>query len=92
VSAAFDWQFLVVTLAALAGALVLLKPLLAARRAKPQSGACGRCSSADCGKESAVPAGGPTGLVTLGAGRRTGGVAPTPPAAPAVGAERWRSR
>jgi hypothetical protein len=94
--AAFDWQVLAVTLAALVGAVVLLRPLLASRRAKTESGACGRCSSAACGKESAVPAGGPTGLVTLGAGRglggRAGGPPLTPPAAPAADAGRWRSR
>ena len=72
-----DGQFVIVTLAALAGAWVLLRPLLPARlggpRASAPTGACGRCSSADCGKETAPPS---PGLVRIGEGRAGSAVPP----------------
>ena len=60
----WDWQFAAVTLAALWGGWVLLRPLLA-RKAGPKSGACGSCSSS-CAKGSV----GESGLVSLGSGTR----------------------
>jgi len=66
-----DWQFVIVTLAALWGAWILLRPLLPARRAKPASGACARCSAGSrCA--SMVGAGGTAVLVPLGSGSRRG--------------------
>jgi len=68
-TAGLDGQFVIVTLAALWGAWILLRPLLPARRGKPASGACARCSagtpcaSKDGARES-------SGLVTLGGGSR----------------------
>jgi len=47
----FDWQFVVVSLAAAWGGWVLLRPLLRFRGAKKNTGACGRCSSPDCTTE-----------------------------------------
>ncbi len=61
-----DWQFAIVTLAALWGAWILLRPLLSSRKASGKSGACGSCSSS-CAKDSA---GGGSGLVSLGGGTR----------------------
>jgi len=49
--AGFDWQFVVVTLAAVCGGLVLLRPLWQLRSSKDApkpTGACGRCSSPGC--------------------------------------------
>lgn len=64
-----DWQFWVVTLAALLGAWWVLRSLLAvARTPKGQTPTCPGCNS--CGAESAVPAKGGEGLVQLGGGRR----------------------
>jgi hypothetical protein len=62
----FDPQFLVVTLAALWGGWILLRPLLRWRSEK-KTGACGRCSSPGCAAD-AAPKG--SGLVTLGSGSR----------------------
>lgn len=64
-AAGIDWQFVVVTLAALFGGWVLLRPLWQPRGSKKPTGACGRCSSPDCTKP---PASGETGLVRLGSG------------------------
>jgi len=66
-----DWQFVIVTLAALWGAWILLRPLLAARRAKPASGACARCSAGTpCASKGGVRES--SGLVTLGSISRVG--------------------
>lgn len=64
----FDPQFLVVTLAALWGGWILLRPLLRWRSEK-KTGACGRCSSPGCVE--AAPKS--PELVTLGSGRRQPG-------------------
>ena len=61
-----DWQFVVVTLAALGGAGVLLRPFWPARRARKPAGGCGGCSGGNCKKGSSPP---PERLVSLG---RTG--------------------
>lgn len=67
-SGGFDWQFVVVTLAAAWGGWVLLRPLWQVRGSKKAAtGACGRCSSPDCTKPSA-PGPGATGLVRIGSG------------------------
>jgi len=63
----FDWQFVVVTLAALCGGLVLLRPLWQLRGAKKPTGACGRCSSPDCTRQAEPGAG--AGLVRIGRGK-----------------------
>lgn len=63
--AGFDWQFVIVTLAAAWGGWVLLRPLWRDRGSKKATGACGHCSSADCTKPSASGPG-PTGLVRIG--------------------------
>ena len=65
--AGFDWQFVVVTLAAVFGGWVLLRPLWQLRGSKKPTGACGRCSSPGCTKP---PDSGPeaTSLVRLGSG------------------------
>lgn len=63
-AAGWDWQFVAVTLAALWGGWVLLRPLLPWRRAGKSTGTCGSCSST-CTKGSAA-AGGSSGLVSLG--------------------------
>lgn len=65
-TAGWDWQFVAVTLAALWGAWLLLRPLLS-RKAGPKTGACGSCSSSGCTKDSAVSG---SGLVSLGGGNR----------------------
>jgi hypothetical protein len=68
----FDWQFVIVTLAALWGAWVLLRPFLPSRKGKPSStasGACARCSAGTpCASKTGAKEG--SGLVTLGSGRR----------------------
>ncbi len=64
---AFDPQFLIVTLAALWGGWILLRPLLAWRSRKKPTGACGRCSSSTCVTPPAQNPG--ARLVTLGSGR-----------------------
>jgi hypothetical protein len=61
-----DWQFVIVTLAALWGAWILLRPFLPARRKKPASGASGACARCSAG----TPCASKTGLVTLGSGRK----------------------
>lgn len=61
----FDGQFVAVTLAALCGGLVLLRPLWQLRGSKKPRGACGRCSSPDCTKPP-DPGSGRTGLVRIG--------------------------
>ena len=62
-----DWQFWVVTVAALLGAWRVLRTLLAvARTPKGETPACPGCDS--CGAASSAPARG-EGLVQLGAGR-----------------------
>ena len=63
----FDPQFLIVTLAALWGGWILLRPLLAWRSRKKATGACGRCSSSACVTPPVQDPG--ARLVTLGAGR-----------------------
>ena len=63
----FDWQFVVVTLAALGGGWILLRPLWPSRGDKKAVGACGHCSSAACKtKEPAREAS--AGLVRIGSG------------------------
>jgi hypothetical protein len=47
-STGFDWQFVIVTLAAGWGGWLLLRPLWAGRGAKKATGACGHCSSQAC--------------------------------------------
>lgn len=69
---AFDWQFLVVTAAALWGLWILLRPFLP-RRGKEQEAAggaaCPRCSSSgSCASSAARSEGSGSGLVTLGSG------------------------
>jgi hypothetical protein len=66
-TAGFDWQFVAVTLAAVWGGWVLLRPLWQGRGSKKPTGACGRCSSPDCAKP-AEPTPGATGLVRIGSG------------------------
>ena len=69
-AAGFDWQFVVVTLAALCGGLVLLRPLWQFRGSKgapKATGACGRCSSPDCTRQAEPGAG--AGLVRIGRGK-----------------------
>lgn len=86
--AGFDWQFVIVTLAALWGGWILLRPLWASRNARKPVGACGRCSSAACkpGAESkpgeASAAFSESGLVAIGSGRpRKPKVSAAPPGA-----------
>ena len=64
----FDWQFVAVTLAALWGGWVLLRPLWRDRGSKKPTGACGRCSSADCTKQPDA-GGSAAGLVRIGRGK-----------------------
>jgi hypothetical protein len=65
----FDWQFLVVTAAALWGAWVLLRPLLAKRKDEAGGAACPRCASGNaCASKTERDA--ETKLVTLGSGSR----------------------
>ena len=66
--AGFDWQFVVVTLAAAWGGWVLLRPLWQLRgssASKKPVGACGHCSSPGCTKQP-DPGPGATGLVRIG--------------------------
>ncbi len=63
----FDWQFVVVTLAAAWGGWILLRPLWQLRGSRKATGACGHCSSPDCTKQP-DPGPGATGLVRIGAG------------------------
>lgn len=66
----FDWQFVIVTLAALCGGLVLLRPLWQLRGSKNSpkpTDACGRCSSPGCTVR--ADRGPETGLVRLGSGK-----------------------
>ena len=63
-TAGFDWQFVVVTLAAVWGGWVLLRPLWR-ERGKKTGTSCGRCSSPDCTKGAA------SDLVRIGAERKT---------------------
>lgn len=67
----FDWQFLVVSLAALWGAWALLRPLLRWRAARKRAlPACARCAAGEsCGTAEPAKNG---GLVTIGAGGATG--------------------
>lgn len=65
-TAGLDWQFVVVTLAALGGGWILLRPLWPSRGDKKAVGACGHCSSAACKKEPGPEAS--SGLVQLGSG------------------------
>lgn len=63
-----DWQFVIVTLAALWGGWILLRPLWASRKGGKPAGACGNCSSVAC-KTGAMPADSPaSGLVAIGSG------------------------
>lgn len=69
----FDWQFLVVTAAALWGLWILLRPFLPRRRKDQEEAggaACPRCSaSGSCASSTAKSGGsGGSGLVTLGSG------------------------
>lgn len=67
-AAGIDWQFLVVTGAAVWGAWFLLRPLRRVRGAEPRGG-CGHCSSLGCMK----PEGGKpkaAGLVRLSGASR----------------------
>jgi hypothetical protein len=64
---AFDWQFAVVTLAALWGAWAVLRPILRWRATK-RAAACAHCASGNpCATEK--PEAGPK-LVRIGEGRR----------------------
>ncbi|HJX26421.1 MAG TPA: hypothetical protein VJ885_00800 [Thermoanaerobaculia bacterium] len=71
-----DWQFVIVTLAALWGGWILLRPLWASRKSEKPVGACGRCSSASCKPAEASGASGVSasfsgsgsGLVSIGSG------------------------
>ena len=64
--AGFDWQFVIVTLAAAWGGWVLLRPLWRSRGGKRAAGACGHCSFAACGKKPVPDTS--SGLVRLGSG------------------------
>jgi hypothetical protein len=70
-----DWQFVIVTLAALWGGWILLRPLWASRKSGKPVGACGRCSSASCtgvtperSEASTAFSGSGSGLVAIGSG------------------------
>lgn len=87
-SAGFDGQFVIVTLAAAWGAWVLLRPLWASRTSGKPTGACGNCSSAACkpverteGSAAFSSSGSGSGLVAIGSGspRRAKGAAGPPP-------------
>lgn len=87
-SAGFDWQFVIVTLAAAWGAWVLLRPFWASRKAQKPTGACGRCSSAACkpvarpeDSAAAFSSGSGSGLVAIGSGspRRAKSATAPPP-------------
>ena len=84
-SAGFDGQFVIVTLAAAWGAWILLRPLWASRKSGKPTGACGNCSSAACKPVERAEAsaafsgsGSGSGLVAIGSGspRRTKSTAP----------------
>jgi hypothetical protein len=90
VSAGFDGQFVIVTLAAAWGAWVLLRPLWASRKGGKPTGACGNCSSVACkpveraeasAAFSSSGSGSGSGLVAIGSGapRRAKGAAGPPP-------------
>ena len=65
-----DWQFLVVTGAALVAVGLIVRPYLPAQRRKSGGGCISCASGADaCKSASPEPAGGK--LVTLGSGRRS---------------------
>lgn len=66
----FDWQFLVVTAAALWGMWILLRPFLPRRRKdEEEAAACPRCTaSGSCASKPARAEGAGSGLVTLGSG------------------------
>lgn len=76
----FDWQFLVVTAAALWGVWILLRPFLPRRRKEEEEGAaaaCPRCTaSGSCASRASGRTGnagvGGSGLVTLGSGSSGG--------------------
>lgn len=73
-STGFDWQFLVVTAAALWGLWILLRPFLPRRRKDEEAaaGACPRCTaSGSCASSAAKSGGSGSGLVTLGSGGMT---------------------
>lgn len=86
-SAGFDGQFVIVTLAAAWGAWILLRPLWASRKSGKPTGACGNCSSAACKPVERAEAaafsssGSGSGLVAIGSGspRRAKGAAGPPP-------------
>lgn len=62
-----DWQFWVVTLAALWGAVAIVRPILR-RRKEAADAACPHCAAGNaCAKKPEPPAG--ERLVTLGGGR-----------------------
>jgi hypothetical protein len=67
-----DWQFVIVTLAALGGALVLLRPLLPSRKGRPAEGTCPGCAAGDSCAAKGVSRAAGSGLVTLGGGPRRG--------------------
>jgi hypothetical protein len=73
---AFDWQFLVVTLAALWGGWALLRPLLRLRAARKEGAACAHCAAgnpcepAETVDTAARPATASSGLVSIGSGRK----------------------
>jgi hypothetical protein len=67
-AAGIDWQFVVVTLAAVFGGWVLLRPLWQLRGTKKPTGACGRCSSPGCTQPPAPGPDTPPGLVRIGSG------------------------
>jgi hypothetical protein len=79
-AAGFDWQFVVVTLAAVWGGWMLLRPLWRSRGdRKTATGACGRCSSAACTSKPGPAAS--TRLVGIGSGglrqpKRSGSLPP----------------
>lgn len=86
-SIGFDWQFVIVTLAAAWGAWILLRPLWASRKGRNPTGACGNCSSAACkpverpqasAAFSSSGSGSDSGLVAIGSGspRRAKSAAP----------------
>lgn len=78
--ARFDWQFVIVSLAALWGAWAILRPLLRSRAARrAESAACAHCSAGHACAAPKVAAN--DSLVTLGAGRIGGGAGTAKPPA-----------